>query len=295
MESAYNLISDKLILWWEKLIRLLPNIALAIIILFIGFFITKWLRKVIKKVSRSLVDNPTIQNLFTNLIYIALLLIVLFAALTVLNLSTAVTSILGAAGLLGFAFAFAFQDIAANFMSGIFISLRKPLHVKDIVKLNEYMGEVIEINMRDTILKTFQGQMVIIPNKMVLQNPIENYTLLGKRRMDLVVGVSYGDDLVKVKQVTLDAVKNIDGLTDDPSTLFFNKFDGSSINFVLRLWVNTAHQVEFLQVQSDAIINIKAAFDKNNISIPFPITTLDYGIKGGVSLADVNEKKAAKA
>lgn len=59
--------------------------------------------------------------------------------------------------------------------------------------------------------------------------------------------------------------------------------------------MNTAHQVEFLQVQSDAIINIKAAFDKNNISIPFPITTLDYGIKGGVSLAEVNEKKAAKA
>jgi small-conductance mechanosensitive channel len=174
MENAYKLISDKLILWWEKLIRLLPNIALAILILLIGFFITKWLRKVIKKVSCSLVDNPTIQNLFTNLIYIALLLIVLFAALTVLNLSTAVTSMLGAAGLLGFAFAFAFQDIAANFMSGIFISLRKPLHVKDIVKLNEYMGEVIEINLRDTILKTFQGQMVIIPNKMVLQNPIEN-------------------------------------------------------------------------------------------------------------------------
>ena len=295
MESAYKLITEKLIHWWEKIIRLLPNIALAIIILVIGFYIAKWLRKVIKKVSHSVIDNPTIQKLFNNLAYIALLLIVLFVALTVLNLTTAVASILGAAGLLGLAFAFAFQDIAANFMSGIFISIRKPLHVNDIVKLNDYMGEVTEINLRDTILKTFQGQMVIIPNKMVLQNPIENYTLLGKRRMDLVGRVSYGDDLVKVKQVALDAIKNLDGLTNDPSTLFFDKFDNSSINFVLRLWLDTAHQADFLQVQSDAIIKIKEAFDKNNISIPFPITTLDFGIKGGVSLSDVYEKKTGNS
>ena len=291
MENAYQLISDKLILWWEKLIKLLPNIALAIIILVVGFFITKWFRKIIKRVSHSIIDNPTIQILFTNIIYLVLLLIVLFIVLTVLNLTTAVTSILGAAGLLGLAFAFAFQDIAANFMSGIFISLRKPLHVNDIVKINDYMGEVTEINLRDTVLKTFQGQMVIIPNKIVLQNPIENYSLLGKRRMDLTIGVSYGDDLPKVKKVTLEAVKNIEGLTDDPTTLFFNKFDGSSINLVLRLWVNTAQQVEFLQVQSDAIIKIKEAYDKNNLTIPFPVTTLDFGIKGGVSLAEVKDKK----
>ena len=295
MESAYKLITEKLIHWWEKLIRLLPNVALAIIILVIGFFITRWLRRFIKNFSHTIIDNPTIQKLFTTIIYIALLLIVLFISLTVLNLTKAVTSILGAAGLLGFAFAFAFQDIAANFMSGIFISLRKPLHVDDIVKLNDYMGIVTEINLRDTVLKTFQGQMVIIPNKQVLQNPIENFSLLGKRRLDLTIGVSYGDDLPKVKEVTLEAVKNIDGLTDDPTTFFFTKFDNSSINLVLRLWVNTAHQVEFLQVQNDAIIRIKEAYDKNDISIPFPITTLDFGIKGGVSLSDVEEKKVDKS
>lgn len=295
MESAYKLISEKLIHWWEKIIKLLPNIALAIIILVVGFFITKWLRRFIKKFSHTITDNSTLQSLFTTIVYIALLLIVLFIALTVLNLTRAVTSILGAAGLLGFAFAFAFQDIAANFMSGIFISLRKPLHVDDIVKLNDYMGIVTEINLRDTVLKTFQGQMVIIPNKQVLQNPIENYSLLGKRRLDLTIGVSYGDNLSKVKEVTLEAVKNIDGLTDDPNTFFFTKFDNSSINPVLRLWVNTAHQVEFLQVQNDAIIRIKEAYDKNDISIPFPITTLDFGIKGGVSLSDVNEKKTDKS
>lgn len=94
-----------------------------------------------------------------------------------------------------------------------------------------------------------------------------------------------------LKKVTLEAVKNIEGLTEDPTTLFFNKFDSSSINFVLRLWVNTANQVEFLQVQSDSINKIKEAYDKNNLTIPFPVTTLDFGIKGCVSLADVKDKK----
>jgi len=112
--------------------------------------------------------------------------------LSILKLNTAVTSILAGAGIIGLALAFAFQDIAANFISGIFISFRRPLRVGDIVKVKDYMGKVEEINLRDTILRTFQGQTVIIPNKEVFQNPIENFSRLGKRRIDLWIGVSYG-------------------------------------------------------------------------------------------------------
>ena len=119
--------------------------------------------------------------------------------LSILQLDKAVTSILAGAGIIGLALAFAFQDIAANFISGIFISFRKPIKLGDVVKINDYMGKVEQINLRDTIILTFQGQMVIIPNKDVFQSPIENYSLLGRRRLDLVVGVSYGDDLEKVK------------------------------------------------------------------------------------------------
>ena len=178
-------------------------------------------------------------------------------------------------------------------MSGIFLSIRKPLHHGDIVKIKAYMGKVEEINLRDTVLKTFQGQMVIIPNKEVLQNPIENYTLLGKRRIDLTVGVSYGDDLEKVKKVTLNAVKGIEGLTDDEISMFYEEFGDSSINFVIRLWVNTTGQVEFLGVKSEAIMRIKNAYDENNIMIPFPIRTLDFGIKGGTSLQETSIKVSA--
>ena len=235
--------------------------------------------------------NATLNNLFASLVYIFSLGVTAFVALSVLNLDKAVTSILAGAGIIGLALAFAFQDIAANFMSGIFLSIRRPLHTGDIVQIKDYMGKITEINLRDTVLRTFQGQMVIIPNKDVLQNPIENYSMLGKRRMDLTVGVSYGDDLEKVKNITLKAVKGIEGLTkEDEITFFFKEFADSSINFDIRLWVRTPEQPEFLKVRSEAVMRIKKAFDENDITIPFPIRTLDFGIKGGLSLNEVSIK-----
>ena len=147
------------------------------------------------------------------------------------------------------------------------------------------MGVVKEINLRDTVLLTFQGETVIIPNKEVFQNPIENYTTLGRRRFDLNIGISYGEDLDKVKEIALAAVKDIEELYENEETTFFYEgFGDSSINFVIRMWVNTHEQIAWNRAGSKAVILIKKAFDENNIMIPFPIRTLDFGIKGGVPL-----------
>jgi small-conductance mechanosensitive channel len=288
INKAYELIRDKLTLWLKEIIRLLPNIALAALILVLGFFIAKWLKNLTGKVSKKIIHNETLRNLLTSLVYIFLLGITIFITLSVLKLDKAVTSILAGAGIIGLALAFAFQDIASNFMSGIFLSLRRPLHIGDVVQIKDFMGKITQINLRDTVLRTFQGQMVIIPNKEVLQNPIENFSLLGKRRMDLTVGVSYGEELQKVKDITLRAVQGIEGLTkEDEITFFYKEFGDSSINFDIRLWVHTPEQPDYLQVRSEAVMRIKKAYDENNITIPFPIRTLDFGIKGGMPLSDV--------
>ncbi|MDQ6610768.1 MAG: mechanosensitive ion channel [Bacteroidota bacterium] len=274
----------------KEIIRLLPNMALAALVLVAGFFVAKWIKKLAAKVARKVIQNATIAQLFSSLAYLFSIGVFFFIALSILKLDKAVTSVLAGAGIIGLALAFAFQDIAANFMSGVFLSIRRPLHVGDIVKIKDYMGKVTEINLRDTVLLTFQGQKVIIPNKDVLQNAIENFSLLGKRRMDLTIGVSYGDDLEKVKQVTLDAVKSIDGLTKDETTFFYQEFSDSSINFSLRLWVATPEQPDYLRVKSEAVMRIKKAYDEAGITIPYPIRTLDFGIKGGQPLDEVNLK-----
>ncbi|MGE4514965.1 small conductance mechanosensitive channel [Chryseobacterium taeanense] len=276
LNKAINLLNDKLEIWFNELVKILPNLLLAALILVIGFFIAKYIRKLAEKISNKVSGNITINNLFSTFVYVVFLGIVFFTALSILKLDKAVTSILAGAGILGLALAFAFQDIAANFISGIFITFRKPLQIGDIVSIKDYMGKVVEVNLRDTVIMTFQGKMVIIPNKDVFQSAIENYSLLGKRRLDLEVGVSYNDDLEQAAKLAVEAVKNLEGL--DPSeevTLFYKEFGESSINFTIRLWCNSTDQISYLKLGHQAIIAIKRSFDLNHITIPFPIRTLD--------------------
>lgn len=298
INEAYNLITQKLSAWMHELIRMLPNILLATLVLVLGIFVARLIKKFALKLITKVSHNTTLNGLFGSVIYIFLIGIVLFTVLSILQLDKAVTSILAGAGIIGLALAFAFQDIAANFISGIFISFRRPIRIGDIVKISNYMGKIKEINLRDTMLLTFQGQMVIIPNKDVFQNPIENYSMLGKRRLDLVIGVSYGEDLEKVKSITLEAVKDVEGLNEeDEITMYYQEFADSSINYIIRLWLNSPEQKTYWTASSDAIMKIKKAYDKNDIMIPFPIRTLDFGIKGGktlnemkINMADNNNK-----
>lgn len=221
MNKTYELLSGKLNNWFHDFITLLPNIVLAALLVAVGLMVARGLKKLFAKLLRRFSKNRSVNRLFLSLFYVSLVSIIVFSALTILKLDKAVTTILAGAGILGLALAFAFQDIAANFISGIFISFRQPIRIGNIVKIKEFMGKIEDINLRDTVVRTFQGQMVIIPNKEVFQNPIENYSLLGKRRFDITIGVSYGDDLEKVKQITLQAVADLEGLSreDEPSFL----------------------------------------------------------------------------
>ena len=283
-----DLLQSKLNTWFEALIKLLPNIILAAIVLVIGIYIAKFIRKIANKLVSKISNNLTLINLFSSIIHLTILGIVIFTVLSILQLDKAVTSILAGAGILGLALAFAFQDIAANFMSGIFISFRKPLKVGDIVEVKGYMGKILDVNLRDTVMETFKGQVVIIPNKEVFQNPIENYSNLNKRRFDLSVGVSYGENLAEVQRITLEAVSDIEELSKtDETTVFFVEFGDSSINLSVRMWINTPDQPIYMKVGSEAIMKIKKAYDANSIMIPFPIRTLDFGIKGGIPLSEM--------
>ena len=300
LSKAWELIVGKLTLWIREFIKLLPNIVMAALVLTVGIFIAKAARRMVQKYLVKSEKHQTLHALLSSFVYILLLGITIFTALSILKLDDAVTSLLAGAGIVGLALAFAFQDVASNFISGVFLIVRRPLNVGDIVKTKDYMGLVTDINLRDTVIRTFQGQLVIIPNKDILQNPIENFTMLGKRRMDLEVGVSYGDDLELVKAVTLKAVSQVSVLKkDEDVTFFYKEFGDSSINFVVRLWIESPDQPVWLQGRSEAIMLIKKAFDAADIMIPFPIRTLDFGIKGGVTLSempvDLKQNKADPA
>jgi len=288
MTQALEILQEKIESWLESLTALLPNIVVALIVLVIFYFISRVVNVGAKKLLARVVEQETIVNLFSTLISFLTVVTGLIIALNLLHLSQAVTSLLAGAGIIGLAIGFAFQDISANFISGVIMAVKRPIRVGDIIKTNDYMGFVKEIQLRATIIETFTGLHVIIPNRTIFQNPLTNYTKTYKRRVDLEVGVSYGDDLEKVKKITLEAIKTNQYLTEGQDIrLVYTDFGDSSINFKVMFWVNySPTNPTYLDARSEGIMAIKKAFDENDISIPFPIRTLDFGIKGGVELKE---------
>lgn len=237
---------------------------------FVLFFI---MARLAKKWIRRLFDhtkNDVIKNLSAGLVYYCVLGLGMFIILEILHLKTAVTSLLAGVGIVGIALGFAFQDIAANFLSGIILAYRKPFNVQDIVQMSEYTGTVMQINIRDTVLKTFQGQEVIIPNRSVIQNPITNYTSLAERRIDLRFRASYDEDLENVKKITIKALSTVENvIRKEDINFIYTDFDHSAINFEIRLWVNYSTENDYINTRGLAIMAIKKAFDQQQISIPF--------------------------
>jgi len=290
IQQALKPLQDKLSTWIENIILLTPNFILAIIIFFTVYFAAKKATVVVKKILSRLVDNPALVNFLGRLFQTGVLLFGALISIKVLKLDQVVFSVLAGVGIAGLAIGFAFQDLAANFIAGTALVFRKdyPFRVGDIIETNDYMGIVKEINLRDTMIETFQGQLIFMPNKLIFENSVKNYSLAGRRRIDLGVGISYGEDLEKVKKVTVEAVGHLKDLVNGQDVeLFFGEYGDSSINFEVRFWVPFRQQTDFLKARSEAIVQIKKAYDENGIVIPFPIRTLDFGIKGGEKLSEV--------
>ena len=287
ISKYYDIVLEKVVSWSENFVSMLPNFILAFLAFLLFVFVAKFSVKMLKKLLDKAIDNPALNNIIAKTVYITIIIIGTFVSLSVLNLEKTVTSLLAGAGIIGLALGFAFQDIAANFISGILMAARRPFKIGDVIETINHKGIVKKINIRTTELDSFQGQLITIPNKEIFQNALINDSINGKKRVDLGVGVSYGDDLEKVRRITLEAVKSIPRRTQDDITLVFEEFGDSSINFTVRIWVEFKSQFGYKESQSEAIIAIKKAYDENDIMIPFPIRTLDFGIKGGEKLNEV--------
>ncbi len=278
--------------WWDGFFEMLPNLVVAVLVVVAAAFVARVVRRVVAGLLHRAADRaPHARNavdLLATLAYVAVLAAGTFLALWMLNLDGVVTTLLAGAGVVGLALGFAFQDIASNFIAGILMAVRNPFLVGEIIETNGFMGTVREITLRSTMLDTFTGQRVILPNAKVYGDPIVNYSTLRERRVDLGCGVGYGDDLSHAQRVAVAAVEALPMRREGrPVQLYYTEFGDSSINFVVRFWVDFAAQTDFLEAQSEAIKAVKAAFDRAGVTIPFPIRTLDFDPNGGVDLRAV--------
>lgn len=288
LNEAIQATWDKIGSWLAGAIQALPNLVVAVIIVVLFVFIARlgrdWSYRLLGRVS----EYRAVNRLLSTAAFVALLALGATIALTVLNLGTAVASILGAAGILGLAIGFAAQDTVENLIAGILISVRRPIREGDLVEAHDVFGRVAEINLRATVISIATGQLAYVPNGEVFRAKLINYSKVGQRRVDLTCGVSYADDLEAVRRVAIAAVEGVPRRVEGKDVEFYyEEFGGSSINFVVRFWIPFSNRnAEYKQAQTAAIMALKSAFDENDISIPFPIRTLDFGILGGVALSE---------
>jgi small conductance mechanosensitive channel len=286
---------EKLSTWLEALVVMLPNIAVALVVVIASLFAARFAEQGIYRVVRRLSGNEPVSKLLGATTRFGVVLVALFFGLGLLKLDKTVTSLLAGVGVVGLALGFAFQDIAANFMSGFMMAVRRPFDVGDLVEVAGKRGRIQHIHLRASELQKLDGLSILIPNREIFQNPITNYTSTPNRRMELAVGTAYGDDLEKVRTVVIEAVQNLPKRNMERDVeLFFTEFGDSSINFVVRVWLNQADEVTYFAARSEAMIAIKKAFDKKAITIPFPIRTLDFGADavGGTRLDGMNLRVA---
>jgi small conductance mechanosensitive channel len=238
----------------------------AIAIFFIGWFVAKGVRVIIRKMLQKGHVDETLVSFVSSVTYVGIMAFVIIAALGQLGIQTAsFIAILGAAGL---AVGLALQGSLANFAAGVLMIIFKPFKIGDYIEGGGVSGAVEEIGIFTTELKSPDNKKIIVPNAKMTSDNIVNYTAKEIRRLDIVAGVSYGDDIDKVKKVLEDILaKDERILKDPPPTIGLLELADSSVNFAVRPWVKTS---DYWNVYFATQESIKKQFDAAGISIPFP-------------------------
>jgi small conductance mechanosensitive channel len=242
------------------------NIVTAIAIFYVGKFAIGFLMRGLRRVMRAQEIDKTLETFVCNLARTVLMLFVLIASISALGVQT--TSFIALLGAAGLAVGLALQGSLANFASGVLIVLFRPYKVGDFVEAAGISGIVVEVQILTTVFRSADNKRIIVPNGQVMNGIITNYSANDTRRVDLLIGVSYGDDLDKeraTQTAVLDAEPRV--LDDPPCTIAVSELAGSSVNFVVRPWVCTE---DYWGVMFELTEAIKKRFDKEGISIPFP-------------------------
>jgi small conductance mechanosensitive channel len=220
----------------------------------------------LRKVMRRQEVDKTLETFVCNLVRMVLLVIVIIAAIGQIGIET--TSFIAIFGAAGLAVGLALQGSLSNFAAGVLIVLFRPYRVGDFIEAAGISGVVEQVQILTTVLKTGDNKQIIVPNGQIMDSIITNYSANDTRRVDMVVGVSYDDDLDKVRDTIKELIAAEDRILDEPAcTIAVSALADSSVNFVVRPWVKTS---DYWGVMFDLTEAVKKRFDKEGITFPFP-------------------------
>lgn len=242
------------------------HIGYALAILFAGLIAVSIINRIVRRVLLKAKLDSILVNFISSIVRWLLLLFVVIAALSKLGLNTnSLIALIGAAGL---AVALSLKDSMQNFAAGVMLLVFRPFKQGDFVEVASTSGSVEQINIFSTSLLTPDNKMVIVPNGAIYSDVITNYSATGTRRIDMVFGIGYEDDIAKAKEVIEEILKSESRVLNSPEyVIAVGELADSSVNFHVRPWVATSN---YWAVHFDLTEKIKLEFDKNGISIPYP-------------------------
>ena len=254
-------------------VQLLPNIVIGVILLIATAIMVRVFVNVVEKVTGRSRMRADLRQLAQTLTRVLVWILGLLLVTTIIIPGFTFGSAMAGLGVGAVAIGFAFQDILENFLAGVLIMLRDKMHLGDYIEANNIDGTVEKITLRETHIRQFSGELTILPNSTIFKNPVKIYSDRPFRRFQLTVGVSYDTDLTRAREVIANAVKTVEGVDGDhPSEVYLREFGGSSIDLLVRWWVDTK-QNSLMEVQSNVVNAIKEALDEAEIEIPFPYIT----------------------
>ena len=238
----------------------------AIAIFFIGRIVVRFVTKEIRKVMESQEVDKILQSFVSNFVYWVLMIFVVIAAINQVGVQT--TSLIAIMGAAGLAIGLAMQGSLANFAAGVLIVMFRPYRVGAFVEAAGIAGSVEQVGILTTVLKTGDNKQIIVPNAQIMGSIITNYSANDTRRVELVIGIGYDDDIDKARDTLQALVDADDRILKDPSCLIaVSELADSSVNFVVRPWVKSANYSAVKFALTEAI---KKRFDKEGISFPYP-------------------------
>ena len=267
----------------DKIYQLLTvyglKVLAAIAIFIIGRWVAKGVRKLVERMMTKGKVDSTLVTFTSNMAYIGLLAFIVVAALGQLGIqTTSFIAILGAAGL---AVGLALQGSLSNFAAGFLLIIFRPFKVGDLIEAAGVFGVVEAIQIFTTQLKTADNKTVIIPNAKLTDDNIVNWTVKGTRRVDMVFGIGYDDDIDKARSLMAEIIAEDSRILEAPAPqISVSELADSSVNFVVRPWVKVE---DYWGVHFDLTEKIKKAFDANGVSIPFPQRDIHVYQHGGAA------------
>jgi len=255
----------------DNLIKGIPNLLTAVVIFIVSLYFARLLSRVVQRVLKTRMAPEGVTRLLADTVRVSVIVI---GVITALQRFFDVTAFLAGLGILGFTVGFALQDVMKNFAAGVILLIQQPFHIDEFIGVNGFDGQVLEIDLRATEMRSLDGRIVSIPNADVLANPIINYTRANRRRIELPVGVSYSTDTELARKVVLGAIENVPGFMAEPAPLLgFSNFGDSALQLDTYFWVDTA-KTNPIAAKDAAFSLIKSALDKEGIEIPYPIRTM---------------------